>query len=82
MFKDTFSELSSAFTRAINSVQDEGGAGGLGSKAQVLIQKLESMRDEIDGWRSGRGLLEADAVGERSDAVDRSASGGGGLYKE
>ncbi|WVQ93182.1 hypothetical protein IAU59_000246 [Kwoniella sp. CBS 9459] len=82
MFNDTFGTLSSAFTDAINKVQDESGSG-LGSVAKTLIQKLEAMRDEIDGWRTGQGLPEVEAQGgEQNDSVERAEGDGGGLYAD
>ncbi|KAK8844095.1 hypothetical protein IAR55_006889 [Kwoniella newhampshirensis] len=82
MFKDTFGTLSSAFTDAINAVEDES-ASGLGTVAKALIKKLESMRDEIDGWRTGKGLPEVEeAGGERNEDVERAEGDGGGLYAD
>lgn len=80
MFKDTFGTLSGAFTTAMNKVQDESGSG-LGSVAKVLLKRLEEMRDEIDGWRAGKGLPEA-AEGEQNDKVERAKGDGGGLYAD
>lgn len=78
MFQQTFRTLSSAFTTAINAVNDESGSG-IGSVGKALIGKLESMRDEIDALRAGKGLPEAGG-GEKNDQVDRAKGDGGGLY--
>lgn len=45
------------------------------------MDKLESMRDQIDGWRRGEGLEEA-GDGEKNDQVERAMGDGGGLYKD
>ncbi|WVR09021.1 hypothetical protein IAU60_006081 [Kwoniella sp. DSM 27419] len=82
MFADTFGQLSGAFTDAINKINDESGSG-LGSVAKTLIAKLESMRDEVDGWRAGKGLSEVEAAGgERNESVERAKGDGGGLYAD
>lgn len=84
MFKETFSDLSSAFTTAMNSIKAEGDSG-LGTSAKALLKRLEGMRDEVDGWRSGKGLPEVEAAGgERNDDVDRpqGGEGAGGLYAD
>ena len=80
MFNQTFSKLSTAFTTAINAVQDESGSG-VGSVAKALMGRLEAMRGEIDGWRQGQGLPEA-APGEQNDQVERTKGDGGGLYAD
>ncbi|WRT69115.1 uncharacterized protein IL334_006099 [Kwoniella shivajii] len=81
-FNDTFRDLSTAFTDAINKVKDESGSG-IGSVGKTLIDKLESMRDEIDGWRMGKGLPEVEEQGgERNDSVERAKGDGGGLYAD
>ncbi|WWC91155.1 uncharacterized protein L201_006096 [Kwoniella dendrophila CBS 6074] len=82
MFNDTFRELSTAFTTAMNKIQDESGSG-IGSVGKTLISKLEKMRNEIDDLRSGKGLEEVkEAGGERNDSVERAQGDGGGLYKD
>ncbi|WVW79435.1 hypothetical protein I302_101404 [Kwoniella bestiolae CBS 10118] len=82
VFNDTFGHLSSAFTDAINKIKDESGSG-IGSVGKILIHKLETMRDEVDGWRMGKGLPEVEqAGGERNEDVDRAEGDGGGLYAD
>jgi hypothetical protein len=82
MFNETFSTLSTAFTTAIDSINAESGSG-LGTPAKTLITKLESMREEIDGWRQGKGLKEVkEKGGERNEDVDRAEGDGGGLYAD
>ncbi|WVQ81495.1 hypothetical protein IAT38_003619 [Cryptococcus sp. DSM 104549] len=82
VFKDTFSHLSSAFTTAINKITDES-PSGVGSVGKALIAKLEAMRDEVDGWRMGKGLPEVEREGgERGDEVERGVGAEGGLYKD
>ena len=78
VFRDTFSSLSSAFSHAINSIEDEAGSG-VGTVGKALIHRLESMRNEVDGWRMGKGLPEA-IKGEQGGDVERV--GQGGLYKD
>ncbi|ORY28797.1 hypothetical protein BCR39DRAFT_533918 [Naematelia encephala] len=80
VFSDTFGHLSGEFSTAINAVKGESGSG-LGSVAKALIERLEAMRDEIDGWRKGEGLAGA-AEGEKNDEVERAEGDGGGLYKD
>ncbi|KAL7420971.1 hypothetical protein Q5752_003855 [Cryptotrichosporon argae] len=78
-FQQVFAKLSSAFTDAIHAIEDES-PSGLGTGAKALIGRLEGMRDEVDGWRAGRGLDELRATGERTDDV--SVVDQGGLYKD
>jgi hypothetical protein len=78
VFRDTFARLSSAFSQAINHIQDESGSG-IGTVGKALIARLEGMRNEVDGWRMGKGLP-ATREGERGEDVERV--GQGGLYKE
>lgn len=41
------------------------------------------MRNEIDGWRMGKGLPEVEqAGGERNDDVERPDGDAGGLYND
>ena len=78
MFKDTFSSLASAFSTAINKIKDESDSG-IGNAGKALISRLEAMRAEVDGWRTGKGIPELEAAGGEGN-VDRSS--GGGLYKD
>ena len=80
MFHQTFRTLSSAFTTAIQAVQDESGSG-VGSVAKTLMARLEAMRDEIDGWREGKPLPEV-GKGESNDQVDIAKGDSGGLYTD
>ncbi len=80
MFQQTFGNLSSAFTDAIHAIEDESGSG-VGSVGKALTAKLVSMRDEIDGWRAGKGLPEA-GEGEKNEQVERAKGDGGGLYAD
>ena len=61
----------------MNAIQDEGGSG-LGDRAKGLMNRLEEMRAEVDGWRQGKGV--AGVEGEKGEDVERT--GEGGLYKE
>ncbi|WVQ74422.1 hypothetical protein IAR50_004023 [Cryptococcus sp. DSM 104548] len=80
VFKDTFSHLSSAFTDAINKIEDES-ASGVGYVGKALIGRLVEMQSEVDGWRAGQGLPEVEAHGgERGEDVVTGDEGG--LYKE
>jgi hypothetical protein len=80
MFKDTFQTLSSAFTTAIHSVEDES-RSGVGSVGKALIDKLKAMRDEIDGWMQGKDVPGAEG-GERNDDVERKDGKATGLYAD
>jgi len=80
MFNQTFRDLSSAFTTALQAIQDEAGSG-IGSVGKALMARLEAMRGEIDGWRMGQGLPGAQG-GERNEQVDRAKGDGGGLYAD
>ncbi|TYJ59058.1 hypothetical protein B9479_000047 [Cryptococcus floricola] len=75
VFKDTFSRLSSAFTEAINKIEDESGSG-VGNTGQALIGRLLAMQGEVDSWRAGKGLEGISEDGQ--DVVGAE----GGLYKE
>ena len=66
MFNQTFRKLSTAFTTAINAVQDESGSG-VGSVGKALMSRLEAMRGEI---------------GEQNDQVERTKGDAGGLYAD
>lgn len=82
VFKDTFGHLSSAFSEAISSIQHESGSG-IGYVAKALIAKLENMRDEVDGWRTGKGLPEVEKHGgELGEDVEQAEGDEGGLYKD
>jgi hypothetical protein len=82
LFKQTFHDLSGAFTKAIQTVQDEA-PQGVGSVGKTLISKLEAMREEIDGWRRGEGMDEVKAQGgERTDSVEKTGGEGGGTYAD
>lgn len=79
-FGDTFSTLSGAFSTAINQVQAES-PSGVGSVGKALIKRLEDMRNEIDGWRQGKGVPGAEG-GEKNDEVERKEGKATGLYEE
>lgn len=82
VFKDTFGHLSSAFSEAISSIQHESGSG-IGYVGKALIARLEKMRDEVDGWRIGKGLPEVEKHGgERGEDVEQAEGDEGGLYKD
>ena len=82
MFNDTFKDLSSAFSTALSKIDAEG-SSGLGTGAKALKKRLLEMRNEIDGWRMGKGLPEVEAAGgERNDDVERPEGDAGGLYKD
>ena len=80
MFAETFSKLSGAFTDAINSVKGESGSG-IGTVGKALMARLEEMRDEVDGWRQGKGVKGAEG-GERNDEVERYEGKATGLYRD
>nr|ODN90525.1 hypothetical protein L203_01634 [Cryptococcus depauperatus CBS 7841] len=82
VFQDTFLHLSSAFTQAIHAIEDES-SSGIGFVGKALKAKLESMRDEIDGWRMGKGLPEVEKHGgELGKDVDLAKEDEGGLYRD
>lgn len=82
VFKDTFGHLSSAFSEAISSIQHESGSG-IGFVGKALIARLENMRDEVDGWRTGKGLPEVEKHGgELGEDVEQAEGDEGGLYKD
>ncbi|OXG78462.1 hypothetical protein C348_04246 [Cryptococcus neoformans Gb118] len=82
VFKDIFGHLSSAFSEAISSIQHESGSG-IGYVAKALIARLENMRDEVDGWRTGKGLPEVEKHGgELGEDVEQAEGDEGGLYKD
>jgi hypothetical protein len=78
MFKDTFQELSSAFTKAIHAVEDES-RSGVGSVGKALVDALKERRAEIDGWLQGKDVPGAEG-GEKNDDVTRKEGKATGLY--
>ncbi|KAI9636996.1 uncharacterized protein MKK02DRAFT_45706 [Dioszegia hungarica] len=80
MFKDTFQELSSAFTKAIHAVEDES-RSGVGSVGKALVDALKERRAEIDGWLQGKNVPGAEG-GEKNDDVTRKEDKATGLYAD
>lgn len=78
MFKDVFQTLSSAFTTAIQAVEDES-RSGVGSVGKALIDALKERRAEIDGWLQGKNVPGAEG-GEKNDQVERKDGKATGLY--
>lgn len=79
-FQDTFKTLSSAFTKAIQAVEDES-ASGVGSVGKALIEALKERRSEIDGWLQGKNVPGAEG-GEKNDEVERKDGKATGLYAD